>query len=87
MTERHDYLANNTTYYTPQELADLWRCHRELVYDLLRSGRLKGFKLGRDWRISEEARLAYEKAPENGQQMFYSLGKKTIEAKPAMRIV
>lgn len=54
---------HTTKYYTPNELADLWRCSRDIVYDLLTSGRLKGFKLGNSWRISDEARLDYEQTP------------------------
>ena len=58
-------------YYTPQELADLWKCSIGTIYDLLRRGKLAGFKLGRDWRIAESAVRAYEQAPENQSAMIY----------------
>ena len=47
-------------YYTPKTLAQRWDCSAWTVYDLLTQGRLAGFKVGRSWRISEEARIAYE---------------------------
>lgn len=47
-------------YYTPATLAKRWGCHTETVCDLLRAGKLKGFKLGHQWRITDAARLEYE---------------------------
>lgn len=52
-----------TEYYTVPELAERWRCSPDVVYDMLRSGKLHGFKLGGAWRITEEARKQYEQAP------------------------
>lgn len=52
--------GDHTTCYTIAELAEIWRCSSDIIYDLLRSNKLKGFKLGRSWRISDEARLNYE---------------------------
>ena len=52
----------NAIYYTPKALAERWGCHVCIVYDLLRKGKLKGYKLGKDWRISDEARAAFEAA-------------------------
>lgn len=64
--------AANEHRYTPQELALLWQCCIETVYDLLRQGKLVGFKLGRDWRITESAVLAYEQDPENQSAKTYA---------------
>lgn len=72
-------------YYTPQSLAEKWSCSKDIVYDLLRTGKLQGFKLGRDWRISDEARLAYERSPENSQPNFYRNSRQN--KKPILRIV
>ena len=47
--------------YTVRELAVCWNCSTDIVYDLLRSGKLAGFKLGKSWRISDEARQTFEK--------------------------
>lgn len=70
MMSQHHY-ASDETYYTPQTLAEKWGCSKDIVYDLLRQGKLKGFKLGRDWRISDEARLAYERDQEHGNARTY----------------
>ena len=58
--------------YTPQELALLWKCSIGTIYAMLRQGELKGFKLGRDWRITESAVRDYEAAPENQNAVTYS---------------
>jgi excisionase family DNA binding protein len=50
----------NEEYYTPATLAQKWGCHIETVYDLLRTDKLHGFKLGKDWRIPDSARAEYE---------------------------
>ncbi|WP_423202433.1 helix-turn-helix domain-containing protein [Intestinimonas timonensis] len=47
-------------YYTPRTLSQTWDCSPDVVYDLLRTGKLKGFRVGRHWRVSDEARLEYE---------------------------
>lgn len=51
---------SQTDYFTVAELAELWRCSSDMVYSLLKSGKLRGFKLGKDWRITDEARVEYE---------------------------
>lgn len=43
------------TVYTVDEAARYLRVDRQLVYDLVRSGRLKGVKVGRIWRIPRTA--------------------------------
>lgn len=48
-------------YFTPASLAKRWGCCIDIIYDLLKSGKLRGFKLGKDWRIPDDAREAYEK--------------------------
>ena len=47
--------------YTPEELASRWRVSPDTVYRALLAGTLKGFKVGRQWRIREEAVEKYEK--------------------------
>lgn len=59
MSERAELADRN---YTPQELAQVWGCCTAKIYRMLRSGALKGFKLGRDWRIREVDRREYEQA-------------------------
>lgn len=72
------------TYYTPETLAERWQCSRFTVYDLLRKGALRGFKLGRDWRITDDARIAYEQDPTNSSACVYN--RKPAARKTDMRI-
>ena len=46
--------------YTVTTLAMHWDCSPDEVYRLLRTRRLKGFKLGSAWRITKEAVKEYE---------------------------
>ena len=40
------------TAYTIETLAARWVCSKDVIYDLLRTKQLNGFKLGSAWRIS-----------------------------------
>jgi len=40
--------------FTPEEVAVRLNCHPATVQDLLRTGRLKGYKLNRQWRVTPE---------------------------------
>lgn len=62
MSKSGETTRDHSTFTVP-ELAEFWHCSADIVYDLLRSGKLKGFKLGREWRISDEARRIYEQTP------------------------
>ena len=57
--------ATDERRYTPQELALLWKCSTDVIYDLLNRGRLVGFKIGSSWRIRHSEVLAYETDPRN----------------------
>lgn len=46
-------------WLTPEEVADELRLHKRTVYNLLRSGELKGAKVGRVWRINRADLEAY----------------------------
>jgi len=48
-------------YYTVQDLADIWGCSKNAIYALICTHRLRAFKVGVSWRISEEARVEYER--------------------------
>ena len=47
--------------YTVTELTKRWKCSRDIIQDLLADGRLKGFKVGRNWRISLAEIERYER--------------------------
>ena len=46
---------------TPEELAERWRVSPDTIYRSLQSGKLKGFQVGRQWRITLEAVEKHEK--------------------------
>jgi excisionase family DNA binding protein len=48
--------------YTPKELAEILKVSDQVIADELKSGRLKAFKVGRQWRIPESHVKAYIKA-------------------------
>lgn len=53
-----------TTSTTPAKLAARWEVSTTMVYDLLNSGELPGFRLGgKLWRIKLEDVAAYEARP------------------------
>lgn len=44
-----------TTYYTPEEVADILKVRKHTVWNWLREGRLKGTKInGKIWRITDK---------------------------------
>lgn len=46
--------------WTVEELAERWHCNKDTVCRLLVSGKLKGFKPGKNWLVTEEAVARYE---------------------------
>ena len=42
------------TVYTFQEACEYLRIKRDLMFSLLRSGKVKGFKIGSKWRFTDE---------------------------------
>lgn len=52
--------------YTTAELAQRLRAPEETIRHWLRTGALRGLKLGRRWRVREEDLKSFEKAREGG---------------------
>lgn len=48
--------------YTQNEVAEILRVNPRTVYRYLLAGRLKGIKLGKAWRVSEEDLEAFLKS-------------------------
>ena len=46
----------NFEFLTVNDVMDLLCIGRNTAYSLLNSGQLKGFRIGRSWRITREAR-------------------------------
>lgn len=45
---------------TVSEIADRWRCSMDSVYRMIKSGKLKAFRVGQDFRIKEAEVIRYE---------------------------
>ncbi len=45
--------------YTVQEIAEALRVHSRTAYRLVKEGKIKGIKVGSQWRIPERALLDY----------------------------
>lgn len=53
------------TVYTVDDIAELLQVSQRTVYDYLRSGKLKGKKIGKYWKVTEEALRAFLEPEEN----------------------
>ena len=47
--------------FTVEELAERWRCSRDVIYDMLRRKKLRGVKLGSSYRIGAAEVERYER--------------------------
>ena len=59
--ERRRMDEQTGTVYTPEQLAEQWGVARHTVLTYLRTGKLKGFKIGRFWHIRERDLSAFIK--------------------------
>ena len=56
--ERREKCSEKLEHYTvltPREVMDILGIGKNAAYALLNSGQLRGFRVGRSWRISAEA--------------------------------
>ena len=53
--ERHMEKLDQYTVLTPREIMDILGIGKNSIYDLLNSGQLQGFRVGRSWRVTEDA--------------------------------
>lgn len=54
--------------FTPDTLAERWQCSAETVRQMLRDGRLRGFRVGRMFRLPADAVDDYEEGKQNGDE-------------------
>lgn len=59
MIERQAQVTSEQQVYTPEEVATAARITRLTVYRHLALGQLRGTKIGRQWRISQESLDSY----------------------------
>ena len=48
-------MAKDIEIYTLQEIQELLQVTRRTLYNWIKDGKLKAFKVGKDWRITKEA--------------------------------
>jgi excisionase family DNA binding protein len=60
-------MSNNTELLTVEEVANRLSVHVRTVRRYLREGRLKGFKMGKEYRIAANALSALTGLPEQGE--------------------
>ena len=53
--ERHMEKLDQYTILTPREIMDILGIGKNSMYDLLNSGQLQGFRVGRSWRVTADA--------------------------------
>lgn len=59
----YDVTQNAVQTLTVKEVADILRIARSGVYELLRSGQLRGFRCGWQYRITPQALYEFMKLP------------------------
>lgn len=53
--EKKSETLENYTILTPTEVMGILNIGKNTAYSLLNSGRLKGFRIGRSWRVTSDA--------------------------------
>ena len=48
-------MAKNIEVYTLGELTDILQISRRTLYNWIKSGKLKAFRAGKEWRVTREA--------------------------------
>ncbi len=59
MEKKNQNENGNRKIYSPEKLAEIMEVRKPFVMRLLREGKLKGFKMGKFWRISDENLQAF----------------------------
>ncbi len=54
-------INHDTKFYDPIEVAEMLKVHRRTVYRYLRTGKLKGYKVGTQWRVAPDDLEAFIK--------------------------
>ena len=48
-------MAKDIEVYTLEELAEILQVTRRTIYNWIKGGKLKAFKVGKSWRVTREA--------------------------------
>lgn len=57
--EQLEFLENNPPILTARGVQSLLCIGKNKLYELLSTGELKGFRIGRDWRVKRESVYEY----------------------------
>ena len=52
-------MSSSPTLYTVREIADTLRIHPRTAYRLIQEGKVRGIKVGSQWRVPESSLLEY----------------------------
>lgn len=53
-------MSNSVTFFKPETLAEVWQVPKSTIWKLIRDGKLKAMRLGRLYRVPEEAKVEFE---------------------------
>ncbi|MFW5500654.1 MULTISPECIES: helix-turn-helix domain-containing protein [unclassified Maridesulfovibrio] len=72
MKNQDKALTPSPTLYTVREIADTLRIHPRTAYRLVQEGKIRGIKVGSQWRVPESSLLEYiesglQAAPKKGK--------------------
>nr|WP_326184699.1 helix-turn-helix domain-containing protein [uncultured Oscillibacter sp.] len=68
LLEEHEPISE---YLTPREVMDLLYIGKNTLYKLLNSGELKGFRIGRQWRVSKQSLMGFVEQNERNSVDYY----------------
>jgi excisionase family DNA binding protein len=57
----HDELEGAKVIYKPGDLADRWEVSVDTVMDMIHKSKVEHFKVGRQYRVTHEAVIEYER--------------------------
>lgn len=52
-------MAKDIEVYTLKEIEDLLQVTRRTIYNWIKGGKLKAFRIGKEWRVTREALDAF----------------------------
>jgi len=52
-------ISSDLKFFTSQELADILKMNVQVIARKLQAGEMEGYKIGKDWRVSETQLLAF----------------------------
>lgn len=76
-------MNNQTASYTTEEIAEMLKVSKLTVYDLIKKGDLRAYRVGRQMRVDEEDLEAYKESSKNGHAERKQHPSEMVKAPPA----